>query len=486
MNFDTSKFLIFFLVILVFYYFVVPRKYRTALLLLTSYYFYSTWSIKYIALLIVSTVITYGAALGIKSAATTAGKRLYLVVCLVVNVGLLGFFKYFNFISASVVDAFNFFNVAVGMPDFRILLPVGISFYTFKSTGYLIDVYRGKVDAERNFVLYSLFVSFFPQLVAGPIDRATNLFHQLREDHDFDYNRIMSGLALALWGFFKKLVIADRVSILVNTVYNDPHSYTGVPLLLATFLYAFQLYCDFSGYSDIAIGLGEMLGYRFLDNFERPYYAATIREYWQRWHMSLSTWFRDYLYIPLGGSRVSSARRYFNLFITFVVSGLWHGADWKFVIWGGLHGIFLILSYIFHDVKEKIVRVSGYYRIPVIRKALQMIMVFLIVDFAYIFFRANTFPDSIYIIRNLFTGIGPQLNDLSMVFRLGLSVNEFIVLAGGIILMETAQIIQERGDIKAKILSLPPYIRWALLYSLIVITVFFRSDSSAQFIYFQF
>ncbi len=483
MAFDSLTFLVFFICI-VSVNFLLPHRFRILLLLVCSYAFYMTWEIKYGLLLFISTLVTYFGAILISSAPTVFRKRAWLAINILINIGILGFYKYANFLGHTVNAITEYFSIGLHVPDFRILLPLGISFYTFKAVGYTIDVYRGAVAPEKNFPVYALFVSFFPQLVAGPIDRSTNLMHQLTAPGDFDYRKSMYGVGLMTWGFFKKLVIADRISILVDTVYNNPHSYTGLPLIFATLLYAFQLYCDFSGYSDIAIGAGKVLGFDFMKNFERPYHAKTIRDYWHRWHISLSTWFRDYLYIPLGGSRVSTFKKYFNLFVTFVVSGLWHGADWKFVIWGGLHGILLIVSYVFHDMKLKIVNALGFHRVPVVRTAFQLILVFLMVDFLYIFFRANTFDDSIYVITHLFSGLGDQRPaDLLL---LGLDLYELTILLAAILIMETVEVLQESGSFSDRMFRLPTAVRWASLYMLIMIVLVFKAQGTGQFIYFQF
>jgi alginate O-acetyltransferase complex protein AlgI len=485
MLFNSSIFFIFFSVVTLLF-FLLPLKYRRIMLLVASYYFYLSWDFKYIILLAVSTIVTYGFTIFMDAAETAGKRKFFLVMNLVINLGFLFVFKYFNFMNNTISEVVRAFNMEWGVPNFEALLPIGVSFYIFKSIGYTIDVYRKDIEAEGNIITFALFVSFFPQLLAGPIERAKNYLHQFNEVHTFDYDRVMKGLMLMAWGFFQKIVIADRIAVLVDTVYNNCNEYTGLPLLLAAFLYSIQILCDFAGYSDIAIGAGQVLGFKTMDNFLRPYSAKTIREFWQRWHISLSTWFRDYLYIPMGGSRVSTLRRYYNLFITFVVSGLWHGADWKFVIWGGLHGVFLIISYMISGFKEKVVNATGYYRFGNVRKGVQIALVFTLVTFAWIFFRANTFSDSIYIVSHLFTGIGDQLGDLSMVFRLGLNEFEFIILILSLIIFEAVHFMQRTGSVRDKLEKKSPVIRWALYYSLVMWILFFQMRSSGQFIYFQF
>ncbi|MCE7945771.1 MAG: MBOAT family protein, partial [Chlorobi bacterium CHB1] len=306
MLFHSLEFIIFFPVVVAIY-FLAPLRFRQFFLLLASYYFYMCWKAEYAVLILLSTGIDYVAALHMHK---TSGRG----------------------------------NIFYEFPLFDILLPVGISFYTFQTLSYTIDVYRSEKTPERNFIKFALYVTFFPQLVAGPIERSTRLLPQFDHEHKFDANRVVSGLRLMLWGFFKKLVIADRLALYVNEVYNNPADYTGLPVIIATYFFAFQIYCDFSAYSDIAIGAARVLGFDLMKNFRQPYLAQSIGEFWKRWHISLSTWFRDYLYIPLGGNRVSRLRWYVNLMAVFLISGLWHGANWTFVVWGALHGSYFVLS----------------------------------------------------------------------------------------------------------------------------------------------
>lgn len=313
-----------------------------------------SWKPEFIILIILSTIIDYFAGLKIYGSKSIKIKRLFLCFSIISNLGLLFAFKYFNFFSDSFRALLQQFSIPMDPITLKVILPVGISFYTFQTMSYTIDVYREKIGAQKHLGIFAVYVSFFPQLVAGPIERATNLLPQFFEKHNFEYKRAADGLKLMLWGFFKKVVVADRLSSIVNIVYNDPTSFTGTPLILATIFFAFQIYCDFSGYSDIAIGAAQIMGFRLMDNFKRPYFSRSISEFWKRWHISLSTWFKDYLYIPLGGNRVAIPRWYANLFIVFLVSGLWHGANWTFVIWGALHGIYLILEMVLLPYKNKL------------------------------------------------------------------------------------------------------------------------------------
>ncbi|MDR3047775.1 MAG: hypothetical protein LBU51_09260, partial [Bacteroidales bacterium] len=322
-------------------------------------------------------------------------KKLILSGSLVLNLAVLFFFKYYNFFAGTMHQFFSGLmptGTEAALPAFNVLLPVGISFYTFQALGYSIDVYRGTVKAERNFLTYALFVTFFPALVAGPIERTGNLLPQFKADHIFDYDRVTSGLKLAAWGMFKKVVIADRLTIYVNGVYGDPGVYPASALVLATFFFSVQIYCDFSGYSDIAIGTARILGFNLMTNFRKPYFSKSISEFWQRWHISLSTWLKDYIYIPLGGNRKGAIRQKLNLLFTFLLSGLWHGAAWHFIIWGLLHGIFQVIE---RSIPERVNAI--FKKVPLI----QMGITFLVVCFTWIFFRANTMGDALLIVRKL-------------------------------------------------------------------------------------
>ncbi|MBL4653924.1 MAG: MBOAT family protein, partial [Flavobacteriales bacterium] len=341
------------------------------------------WKAEYIILIAVSTIIDYIVAINIYKSKFKFIRKILLGISLVLNLGILFAFKYFNFFSQSILDSFNYFNIFYDVDFFDLLLPVGISFYTFQTLSYTIDVYRGKSKPETHLGIFALYVSFWPQLVAGPIERSTHLIPQFHQNHTFDYKRVVDGLRLMLWGFFKKIVIADRLAVYVNQVYNHPGWYDGFTVIFATVFFAFQIYCDFSGYSDIAIGSARIMGYDLMDNFNRPYFSKSIREFWSRWHISLSTWFRDYLYIPLGGNRVVKWRWHYNLFITFLISGLWHGANWTFIVWGGLHGIYLIVELKTNSILEPVRNLNKWYS-----KFTMVLFTFGLVLFSWIFFRA--------------------------------------------------------------------------------------------------
>ena len=352
MLFNSIHFLIFFPVVVALY-FSMPHKYRWVLLLVASYYFYMAWRAEYIFLIVFSTLIDYYAAIFMEKQESKSKKKKFLLLSLFSNLGLLFTFKYFNFFTSTISETFNYFNIFIDSPTFKLLLPVGISFYTFQTLSYTIDVYRGQKKAEKHLGYFAVYVSFFPQLVAGPIERSTHLLPQFFEKHDFDIERAKAGIKLMLWGFFMKVAIADRLAFYVNDVYNNLESYTSGHYMVATYFFAYQIYCDFAGYSLIAIGAAKVLGFSLMDNFRTPYYSKTISEFWKRWHISLSTWFRDYVYIPLGGNRAVKWRWYYNLFFTFLVSGLWHGANWTFLIWEALHGIFLIAAIVKNNYEKK-------------------------------------------------------------------------------------------------------------------------------------
>ena len=352
MLFNSFDFLVFFPIVCIVYFALGKNKYRNPFLLIASYYFYMNWNPVYALLILSSTVLTYFCGLLVQANFNEIKrKKLFLTLSLVINFSILFIFKYYNFINESVWGIMSTMGLRWDVPNLDLLLPVGISFYTFQAVGYTIDVYRGTIQAERKFSTYALFVSFFPQLVAGPIERAKNLLPQFHKEHSFKYDNFVSGFKLMLWGYFMKLCVADRLGEYVDAVYNNVDAHNGTSFLIATILFTFQIYCDFGGYSNIAIGVAKILDYDLMVNFRRPYFSESVKDFWRRWHISLSSWFSDYVYIPLGGSRVKYARHLLNLLITFLVSGLWHGANWTFVFWGSLHGVLLII----HNVYKRVI-----------------------------------------------------------------------------------------------------------------------------------
>ena len=346
MQFNSLQFAIFLPIVFAMYW-LLPHKYRWMFLLGASYYFYMSWNVKYVFLILLTTGVTYFAALLIEGTGSQSRRKVYLTLAAVICFGVLVIFKYLNFLLESVNDLASLLAIPLHPVTVKLMLPVGISFYTFQTISYVLDVYYGKVKAERNFGIYATFISFFPQLVAGPIERTDHLLPQIRGEHTFSYEEGIDGLRIMLWGFFKKILIADVAAAYVDQVYTDVTGYQGFDLLVVIFLFTIQIYCDFSGYSDIAQGTAKLFGIRLMQNFHSPYLSSSIQEFWRRWHISLSQWFRDYVYIPLGGSRCSTLRKYRNVMITFLLSGLWHGADWSFVLWGGLHGLLQILEQVF-------------------------------------------------------------------------------------------------------------------------------------------
>lgn len=484
MLFNSLQYLIFFPIVGGLY-FLIPYRHRWLLLLAASYYFYMAWKPVYIILIIFSTLIDYLAGIMMGRTDDKSKRKKYLILSLLSNLSLLFMFKYFNFFNDSAKTVFEYLNISFYLPQFKLLLPMGISFYTFQTLSYSIDVYKGVIKPEKHLGIFALYVTFFPQLVAGPIERSENLLPQFKEKHEFDYDLATNGLKLMAWGFFKKVVIADRVSPLVNLVYNNVTSYTGFPLILATIFFAFQIYCDFSGYSDIAIGSAQVMGFRLMENFKRPYLAKSIGEFWRRWHISLSTWFKDYIYIPLGGNRVIKWRWYYNLFITFLISGLWHGANWTFVAWGALHGFYHIFSIITKDIRMKFVETIRLNKIPFFHKLIQIIITFSLVTFGWIFFRANSISDALYVITNMFKGSFNNLYDQAI--NLGLDSFQLNLAIISIGLMEIIHLIQEKvGSIRVSLGKAPILVRWSLYLILVLWVIIFGSFGSQEFIYFQF
>lgn len=334
MLFNSFQFAIFLPIVFMLYW-ALPNKFRWILMLMASYYFYMSWNSKYVILILSTTLISYLSAIIIEKQNMVQWKRCTLTCAAIICLGVLFFFKYFNFTSEFVTDLLSFFSIQINPVTLDLILPVGISFYTFQTLSYVIDVYKGEIEAEHHFGKYATFVSFFPQLVAGPIERTDSLLPQIKEEHKFDYDLASYGLKQMAWGYFKKIVIAETISQYAGKVYDNPQFFHGFSLVLAILLFSLQIYCDFSGYSDIAIGTAKLFGINLMTNFKSPYFSQSIREFWSRWHISLSSWFRDYVYIPLGGNRVGKIRNAINLMITFLVSGLWHGAKWTYVVWGG-------------------------------------------------------------------------------------------------------------------------------------------------------
>jgi Predicted membrane protein involved in D-alanine export len=396
MLFNSFEFLLFFPIVTLIY-FLLPHKFRWVHLLLASCIFYMFFIPVYIFILFFTIGIDYTAGIMIENA-DRAKKKLFLVISIIANVGVLAIFKYYNFFTDNVNSLLSSLNIQTrSIPYLDIILPIGLSFHTFQAMSYTIEVYRGHQPAERHPGIYALYVMFYPQLVAGPIERPQNLIHQFREKHQFHSRQLLDGLRLMLWGFFKKLVIADRLSQYVDIVYRHPNDFHYLNLVLATLFFSIQIYCDFSGYSDIAIGAAKAMGFHLMTNFNRPYFSKNIQEFWKRWHISLSSWFKDYLYISLGGNRLGVRRMYLNVAIVFLISGLWHGANWTYIAWGIIHIIFMISYMLYHQfskVKFSQNRVAN---------IISMVCTFFLVTFAWIFFRANSIHDAFLIVKNIFS-----------------------------------------------------------------------------------
>lgn len=473
MLFNSFNFLVFFPVVTLLY-FLLPQKFRWGLLLIASCFFYMFFIPEYILILAVTILIDYLAAIFIVRSEGKK-KKYYLIASIVSTCLVLIIFKYFNFFNANFKSIAALFHLNYPVEFINIILPIGLSFHTFQSLSYVIEVYRGNQVPEKHFGIYSLYVMFYPQLVAGPIERPQNLLHQFYEKHYFDAGRVSQGLKLMLWGLFKKVVIADRLAIYVNAVYNNSDHHSGLSLGLATIFFAFQIYCDFSGYSDIARGAAKVMGFELMVNFRRPYFARSIAEFWKRWHISLSTWFRDYLYISLGGNRVSAWRRYFNLFITFLVSGFWHGANWTFVIWGGLNGLYLIMEIWFKDIKESLNSLR-YFK-TVTNYILPILVTFVLSCFAWIFFRAGSLEQSLQIIQKILTFEGPLFIDFPTM------VYSFLGLA----ILLAVELEEEYGILDLSLMNNKNLAIRFSTYAFIVISILAMGVlDGGQFIYFQF
>ena len=484
MLFNSTHFLLFFLIVTTLY-FALPYNKRWLLLLLSSCYFYMAFVPIYIFILGFTIIVDYIAGIYIENA---QGKRrkLFLIFSLIANIGVLTIFKYYNFINENFSFLLQGFALKNPLPYLSILLPIGLSFHTFQAMSYTIEVYKGHQKAERHFGIYSLYVMFYPQLVAGPIERPQNLLHQFREKFDFDYDRVTSGLKLMAWGLFKKVVIADRLAIAVDTVYNNPTHYNSISLIIATVFFSFQIYGDFSGYSDMAIGIARVMGFKLMTNFNKPYQSRTISEFWKRWHISLSTWFKDYLYISLGGNRVTVIRRYFNLFVVFFVSGLWHGANWTYVVWGAIHGFYMVFALVTYNIRNKINKFLFLDDLPF----LSVITTFVLVAFAWIFFRANNVSSAFYIAMHIFTGLPQLIKELlmhhSVIEYFGLNKSDMILSVLLIVILEIIQYYKNRNNIIVKVFQRSIYFRWSVYCMLLVSIMLLGVFDERQFIYFQF
>jgi len=462
-------------------YFCCPQRLRWALLLGASYLFYAAWRVEYLVLIITSTLVDYGAGLAMGRSETRRPRRKWLWLSLAVNLGLLFVFKYANFASESARVVSERLGLWIDFPTLQVLLPVGISFYTFQTLSYSIDVYRGDREPERHLGRFAVYVAFFPQLVAGPIERSLRLLPQFGERHSFDWSRLKGGLWLILWGFFKKLVVADQAGLYVDAVYADPDAHGGLAQLAASYLFAFQLYCDFSGYSDIAIGSAQMLGFRLMENFRRPYVAQTVQDFWRRWHVSLSTWFRDYVYVPLGGSRGTTARWAVAIAVVFLASGLWHGANWTFVVWGALHAVYVFCGAATANSRKRFTA-----RLPAaVARCLpfcRAAFVFHLWVFSLIFFRSPSLADALNYLQGIVADGGWSL----AVLLAGFSPVEWCAIAVAPLVLTALELWQgDRGWLPFTA-SRTFAVRLAFGVGLFFVILLLGPMDSQQFIYFQF
>ena len=485
MLFNSFTFLIFFPVVATIY-FVLPHRWRWAWLLASSCYFYMAFIPIYILILFFTIGIDYVAGILIENAQGRRRKA-WLVMSICANVGVLAVFKYFNFLSANANAIAEVFHWPYEFPILGIILPIGLSFHTFQAMSYTIEVYRGRQAAERHLGIYALYVMFFPQLVAGPIERPQNLLHQFYEKHEFEYERVTDGLRRMAMGLFMKVVIADRLARYVNVIYNNPTDFQGLSLVVATVFFAFQIYCDFAGYSLVAIGTAEVMGFRLMNNFDRPYLSRSISEFWSRWHISLSSWFRDYVYIPLGGNRVEKPRWYFNLFVTFLLSGLWHGANWTFVIWGGLNGFYLIFSLLTQRARDGFNRAIGLASHPYLHTTLRILITFGLTCVAWVFFRAHTLHDALHVLHAAMAR--PSLHQIvpDAVRAEGISKLEVLYCFVLISVLMVFEVVSTRVNLIRQFRLQPVWVRWPVYYATcMAIWLLGISTEAKAFIYFQF
>lgn len=476
MLFNSFSFALFMPVVFIMYWFVVNKKLRlqNALLFVASYFFYACWDWRFMFLLLFSTLLDYFT--GLKMEQNPDKKKMWFWLSIIINLGLLGVFKYYNFFVGSFTALLSSLGLNIDTSTLDIILPVGISFYTFHGLSYVIDIYNNRIKAEKDFVDYAVFVSFFPLLVAGPIERATHLLPQVKKERTFNYELAVSGLRLIMWGFFKKIMIADRLAVYVDSAYGDITSLHGFPAILASIFFALQLYLDFSGYSDIAIGLGKLLGFDLLVNFKRPYFSTSFGDFWTRWHISLSSWFRDYVYIPLGGSRYGQTKTIRNILIIFAVSGLWHGASWNFVIWGLLNALFMItLDPVLNKIQSNGIAV----------RIFKGLFITLCWTASLVFFRAQTFEDAF----NVFSNVG--FGNVDNIIKFGLNAAELKLAFALIAILFFAEMIMERNEafIPKLWTKTPAVFRWAFYAAVTLFIVYYGqygNGNEHSFIYFQF
>jgi D-alanyl-lipoteichoic acid acyltransferase DltB (MBOAT superfamily) len=482
MLFNSIDFAIFLPIVFLLYWFVVNKNLRlqNCLIVLASYVFYGWWDWRFLSLIFFSTIIDYSIGIGLSNEKNPSKRKILLWISVLVNLGFLGFFKYYNFFLDNFITAFSFFGTEINANSLNIILPVGISFYTFQTLSYTIDVYKQKLNPTKDFIAFSAFVSFFPQLVAGPIERASNLLPQFYRKRNFDYSKAVDGMRQILWGLFKKIVIADNCAEYADIIFNNSSEYSGSTLVLGALFFTFQIYGDFSGYSDIAIGTSRLFGFDLKQNFNFPYFSRDIAEFWRRWHISLSTWFRDYLYIPLGGSRGGTWNKIRNVFIIFLVSGFWHGANWTFIFWGALNALYFLPVFITNNNRNNLNTVAQGKYLPSIKELLLMFLTFGLTVFAWIFFRANNINHAFNYISDIFS---------SSLFTFPIYENDDFVKPL-FILIFIFLVIEWLGREQQYALA-QMELKWRkpfryLLYYTIIISIFWFGGKQEQFIYFQF
>ena len=487
MLFNSIGFAVFLPIVLGLYWFVTRKSLRAQniLLLVSSYFFYSCWDWRFLFLLVFSTLLDYFSAFKIADASSQSKRKMWLFISTGINLGFLGVFKYYNFFAASFAESVAHLGIQVSPWTLQVILPVGISFYTFHGLSYVIDIYYDRIKPEKDFVDYSVFVSFFPLLVAGPIERATHLLPQIKKPRQFDYSKAVDGLRQILWGLFKKVVIADGCAHYANLIFNNSETYHGATLVLGALFFTFQIYGDFSGYSDIALGTARLFGIELLRNFAFPYFSRSIAEFWRRWHISLSTWFRDYLYIPLGGSKGGTWVKVRNTFIIFIVSGFWHGANWTFIVWGLLNALFIMPSIIQSTNRNHLDMAGGGRLLPSFKEALAIAVTFSLTVFAWIFFRAESLTHALHYVAAMLTGLLHKAYYIEMlnmlIWKIGAALPLLVLFFVAVEWMGRTQ----QYAIAALGLNWPRGIRWAAYYMLIVLVIYY-SGSGEKFIYFQF
>jgi D-alanyl-lipoteichoic acid acyltransferase DltB (MBOAT superfamily) len=482
MLFNSLSFAIFLPIVFILYWIIGPAKLRSqnVLLIVSSYYFYACWDWRFLFLLVFSTLLDFYSGVKISKVNSQHNKKIWLFISVAINLGILGVFKYYNFFASSFADALSLLGVNVNMSSLEVILPVGISFYTFHGLSYVVDIYYKKIDYEKDFINYSLFVSFFPLLVAGPIERATHLLPQIIKRRDFSYNSAVDGLRQILWGLFKKIVIADNCAEYANMIFNNSADYNGSTLFLGALFFTFQIYGDFSGYSDIALGTARLFGIELLRNFAYPYFSRDIAEFWRRWHISLSSWFRDYLYIPLGGSKYGKSKAVRNTFIIFIVSGFWHGANWTFIFWGLLNALFILPSILANKNRVNMEIVANGKYFPTFKEFYSIALTFVVTVFAWIFFRANSLTHAFNYISGIFS---------SSFFSIPVFNERFLAmqtLGLVFIFMLIEWLGRENQYALAKLgLKWHTVLRFSMYY-LIIFSLYWYSGKEQQFIYFQF